>query len=144
MKTVFKYYEGHDMGVDYWSFGVTLFEMLTSQLPFEAYDQYELFKLIAKCKFDIPTDIVEEDAANLISKLVVKRKKRLGCLAGDIDDIREHAFFANVDWHEITNQNIKAPYIPKIEDKFDITMELAKETKPEKPSRQVNNLFHFF
>ena len=102
---------GHDMGVDMWSFGITLYEMLTGQLPFDAMTQLELFKLISKRQFDTAKlREIAEGAEDLLTGLLSNRMKRLGMLAGGIDDIREHTFFESMDWDKLLWKQMIAPH----------------------------------
>lgn len=65
------------------------------------------------------------EAADLTNKVsfiyqLLKRKpkERLGHLNGIID-IKEHAWFSDINWMELYRKELKAPFIPKNGDNFD-------------------------
>ena len=47
------------------------------------------------------------------------RKKRLGNLKGGIKNIKEHPYFASVNWVDILNRRIATPWSPEVTDPFD-------------------------
>lgn len=64
----------HDFGVDIWLLGVLCYEFLVGRPPFEETDKNATYKRIAKVDLAIPS-FVEEDAADLIRKLLQKNPK---------------------------------------------------------------------
>mmetsp|Transcript_3715 Transcript_3715/g.7956 ORF Transcript_3715/g.7956 Transcript_3715/m.7956 type:complete len:405 (-) Transcript_3715:45-1259(-) len=100
---------GHDRGVDFWSFGVMLFEMLTGTCPFipTQTDNIDLmFNALMKSDLVIP-DYMSRRAADLIEKLLVKTpSQRLT----NISKIRQHAFFENIDWVNLVQKKVNSPY----------------------------------
>ena len=44
--------------------------------------------------------------------LTLNPTKRLGCLKGGWDDVRAHAWFANMDWDAMRARSIRAPITP--------------------------------
>ena len=74
--------------VDIWCTGIILFAMLSGYLPFEANDNYSLFKKIIKCEINYPKDISEK-ALNLMKKILVNEpSKRI-----NIKQIKKHPFY---------------------------------------------------
>ena len=74
--------------VDIWCTGIILFAMLSGYLPFEADDNYSLFKKIIKCEINYPSNI-SETSLDLIQKILVKEpKKRI-----NIAQIKKHPFY---------------------------------------------------
>lgn len=115
--------KGHDKGVDYWAFGVLIYEMLVGRSPFYSYgtDQVSLFKRIVQVKYSFPSGQAVNDAAqDLIQRLVVRRQaNRFGCLARADMDIRDHSWFSVIDVDKLLKKKISAPWIPQIKDALD-------------------------
>lgn len=115
--------KGHDKGVDYWAFGVLIYEMLVGHSPFYSYgtDQVSLFKRIVQVKYTFPPGlIVNEIAQDLIQRLIVRRQSnRFGCLARADMDIRDHAWFSVISTEKLLQKQIPAPWVPQIKDPLD-------------------------
>lgn len=115
--------KGHDKGVDYWAFGVLIYEMLVGRSPFYSYgtDQVSLFKRIVQVKYSFPAGgTVNEVAQDLIQRLIVRRQSnRFGCLARGDMDIRDHSWFGVIDTDQLLTKKIPAPWIPHIKDNLD-------------------------
>ena len=95
--------------------------MLTGEIPFymEGMQQMDLFRAIVAGEFEIPRR-PSADAKSIIKGfLTTNPAKRLGSLKGGEDDIIEHAWFKNIDFAKLRNQEIDAPYIPDIKDPLD-------------------------
>ena len=74
--------------VDIWCTGIILFAMLAGYLPFEANDNYSLFKKIIKCEINYPTNI-SDNALDLMQKILVNDpSKRI-----NISKIKKHPFY---------------------------------------------------
>jgi len=111
--------KGHNGGVDYWAFGVLLYEMLLGESPFFANDQKTMFKKIVMMDYSFPDDF-DPDAKDLVSKLLVRhRGQRLGSLANGAKDITRHPFFDTMDWKKLSRKEIEAPWVPEVKDPFD-------------------------
>lgn len=114
--------KGHDKGVDYWAFGILIYEMLVGRSPFYAYgsDQVSLFKRIVQVKYGFPPGLVNDLAQDLITRLIVRRQSnRFGCLARGDMDVRDHPWFAVIDHDKLLNKKIPAPWVPQIKDTLD-------------------------
>lgn len=103
---------------DLWAFGCILYTVLVGESPFHTESNYATFQKIQNLNYTIP-DFVPEDAKDLITKiLVIDPEKRLG--HGEYDDnyksIREHPFFALIDWDTLPQQPVEEwrPFEPAI------------------------------
>ena len=50
-----------------------------------------------------------------MKKLLVREiQNRLGNLKGGVDDIKQHKWFTSIDFEELLQKKIKAPWLPKV------------------------------
>ncbi|KAJ6417391.1 hypothetical protein OIU84_003163 [Salix udensis] len=89
---------GHGNGVDWWAFGVLVYELLYGTTPFKGGSKESTLRNIASSKH-VTFHVMEgegkamEDARDLVKKLLVKNPwQRLGCTKG-ATDIKRHPFF---------------------------------------------------
>ena len=139
--------KGHDKGVDYWAFGVLIYEMLVGRSPFYSYgtDQVSLFKRIVQVKYSFPPGgIVNEVAQDLIQRLIVRRQSnRFGCLARGDMDIRDHSWFSVIDTEQLLQKKIPAPWIPQIKDNLDAShFDSYRHVENEPPSNKPHLSSH--
>ncbi|KAI1706997.1 protein kinase domain-containing protein [Ditylenchus destructor] len=105
--------------VDWWSLGVTLVEVATGKLIFDA-DSEEAIK-----ENVLRQDIVLSNAMSIPLKsfltglLTRDPNTRLG--AKGAKQVRDHEFFKGIDWLKLHNHKIEAPYLPKFDKEGKLT-----------------------
>eukprot|EP01104_Vermistella_antarctica_P007510 TRINITY_DN1847_c0_g4_i1.p1 TRINITY_DN1847_c0_g4~~TRINITY_DN1847_c0_g4_i1.p1 ORF type:complete len:443 (+),score=116.17 TRINITY_DN1847_c0_g4_i1:282-1610(+) len=107
---------GHTGSVDWWTFGILLFEMLCGHTPFRGRNRDQTFAQIMKGGIDWPSTVnVTKDCKNIIRKLLnADPKKRLGSVHG-ASDIKDHPWFkSKVNWALIRHET--PPIMPKLKD----------------------------
>lgn len=105
----------YSASVDWWSFGVLLFEMLIGQSPFHGEDEDLLFDSILHDTPSFPRWI-GKDAQNCVSRFLERDpSKRLGV----IEDPRKHSFFKQIDFDSLERRQIAPPFKPKIKSASD-------------------------
>ncbi|XP_077196431.1 protein kinase C theta type isoform X4 [Paroedura picta] len=118
----------YNMSVDWWSFGVLLYEMLIGQSPFHGQDEEELFQSI---RMDSPfyPRWLDGNARDLLVKLFVREpERRLGAKG----NIRQHVFFQEIDWEALEGRAVEPPFRPRVKSPGDYS-NFDKEFLSEKP-----------
>nr|XP_055045600.1 protein kinase C theta type isoform X2 [Misgurnus anguillicaudatus] len=114
--------------VDWWSFGVLLYEMLIGQSPFHGHDEEELFQSIRTDDPCYPRWLTK-DARDILVKLFVREPERRLGIKGNI---RQHAFFRDTDWNALENRQVEPPFKPTVASPSDCS-NFDKEFINEKP-----------
>uniref|UniRef100_A0A8C9YDW4 Protein kinase C n=1 Tax=Sander lucioperca TaxID=283035 RepID=A0A8C9YDW4_SANLU len=100
----------YTFSVDWWSFGVLVYEMLIGQSPFQGDDEDELFESIRHDTPHYPRWITKE-AKNLIELLFERDPSRR---LGVVGDVRAHPFFKTINWPALEKRELEPPFKPKV------------------------------
>uniref|UniRef100_A0A8K9XS01 Protein kinase C n=1 Tax=Oncorhynchus mykiss TaxID=8022 RepID=A0A8K9XS01_ONCMY len=114
--------------VDWWSFGVLLYEMLIGQSPFHGRDEEELFQSIRTDDPCYPRWLAK-DARDILIKLFVREPERRLGVKGNI---RQHSFFKDTDWNALEKREVAPPFRPTVKSPSDVS-NFDKEFINEKP-----------
>jgi protein-serine/threonine kinase len=104
--------EGHGSAVDWWTFGIFLYELLFGKTPFKGSgNRATLFNVVGQPLRFPESPIVSFSARDMIRGLLVKDPQhRLGYKRG-ATEIKQHPFFEGVNWALI--RCASPPDIPK-------------------------------
>merc|ERR1719445_2389822 len=113
--------KGHGKGVDWWTLGILIYEMLASTPPFYDEDPMKLYAKIVAGNMSFPPHF-SKSAQSLVKKLLhQKPTKRLGVVKGGAQKIKEHSWFDGLDWNKLFNKTEKVPIVPTIQDNTDLS-----------------------
>lgn len=107
-------------GVDWWAFGVLIYQMLLGQSPFRGEDDDEVFDAILLDEPLYPIHMPRDSVSILQGLLTREPEKRLGSGPKDAEDIMAHAYFRNINFDDIYNCRVPPPYVPKIDSPTDV------------------------
>ncbi|KAL8168136.1 hypothetical protein V2J09_009635 [Rumex salicifolius] len=91
--------EGHGSAVDWWTFGIFLYELLYGKTPFRGSGNEETLANVVMKSLKFPeSPLVSLQARDLINRLLVKDpESRLGTERGSAE-IKQHPFFEGLNW----------------------------------------------
>ena len=97
--------KGHGKPVDWWTFGILLYEMIAGIDPFSDEDPMLIYQKILKGKVKFPRSF-DKNAKSLVKHLLqADLSKRYGNLKNGnenlilgVNDIKRHRWFNNLNW----------------------------------------------
>eukprot|EP00404_Azadinium_spinosum_P062803 CAMPEP_0180705428 /NCGR_PEP_ID=MMETSP1038_2-20121128/7673_1 /TAXON_ID=632150 /ORGANISM="Azadinium spinosum, Strain 3D9" /LENGTH=401 /DNA_ID=CAMNT_0022737305 /DNA_START=54 /DNA_END=1255 /DNA_ORIENTATION=+ len=104
-------------GVDWWSLGVLIFELMTSSTPFGAENQMDIFrKALAGIQNVKALEDVAPGSWGGLVKVLCKEdpNERLPMKSGGVINFKEHKWYADAgfQWTELENRTMVAPFKP--------------------------------
>lgn len=119
--------------VDWWAFGILIYEMLLGQAPFRGDDEDEIFDAILEDEPLYPIHM-PPDSVSILHKLLTRDPtKRLGAGPSDAEEIKAHPFFRDVNWDDMFHKRVPPPFIPTLKNPSD-TSWFDTEFTSEKPT----------
>lgn len=105
---------GHGTAVDWWAFGILVYEFLVGQPPFWDQNPMKIYEQIVEGHVRFPS-AMSSDARDLISGLcTVDTSKRLGNISGRAQRVKDHPWFKNIDWDKLYNREVNGPIVPHL------------------------------
>lgn len=116
---------GHTNAVDWWTFGILVYELLCGHPPFDGLDPMVRYKKIVSgfSSVKFPRNKIPQDAEDLIKEVCHKDPaQRLPMRPGGPKmNLCPHAFYENFDWVALVNRKSKdIPYKPKVKNLEDL------------------------
>lgn len=131
--------QGYSWQIDWWSLGVTAYELLFNKRPFEGRTSDKMRNAIMKDPLVFPDDAPQRCSQACLSALkgFIERdpSARLGCRRkGGFSDIKQHPWFSATDWDKLELKELKSHFTPDMQEaNFDISHELDEFLMIEKP-----------
>ena len=111
--------KGYNNSVDWWSLGCLMYEMLVGK-PLFNFNNINININEYKKPLQLSAGFSDE-AKDLITKLLdLDPKKRIGAGPNGVEDLKKHPYFKKIDWKELENKNVKAPFVPDLNGEMDL------------------------
>eukprot|EP00005_Dracoamoeba_jomungandri_P004596 CAMPEP_0174256576 /NCGR_PEP_ID=MMETSP0439-20130205/5797_1 /TAXON_ID=0 /ORGANISM="Stereomyxa ramosa, Strain Chinc5" /LENGTH=450 /DNA_ID=CAMNT_0015339247 /DNA_START=43 /DNA_END=1395 /DNA_ORIENTATION=- len=122
--------------VDWWSLGTLMFEMLTSMPPFYEEDVQLMYQKIMKEEIDYSPvlEVADEVAVDFLKCILTRDPAER---QSDPEVLKQHPYFAGLDWEAMYNKEITPPYIPPVSAEDD-TSQFDETFTRENPSLSVS------
>jgi len=104
----------HGKPVDWWSLGILLYELTVGIPPFYSQNVNEMYHKIQHGALRFPPFLTEECRELIIGLLNRNPDERLGSATGDVENIKAHAFFKDIDFEKLMKKELEPPYKPKV------------------------------
>jgi len=115
--------EGYACELDWWSFGIILFEMLEGRPPFQDQNRARLLKLIVNGAFTF-RHVHSRTLTSLVCELLcVQPSTRLR----SVDLVKVHPWFAGIDWEEVRDKKLTPPFRPGL---FAMNLDVGEADRP--------------
>lgn len=105
--------------VDLWALGCFVYELLSGYPPFKNKDRNALFQSILKVNVTYPYYLSEVAISFIKGLLCFTPTQRLG--SRGFREIKNHAFFHGIEWKAVWEKRQKAPILPTIKSKADVS-----------------------
>mmetsp|Transcript_32937 Transcript_32937/g.53283 ORF Transcript_32937/g.53283 Transcript_32937/m.53283 type:complete len:531 (+) Transcript_32937:127-1719(+) len=104
---------GHDKAVDWWSLGILLYELAIGIPPFYSQNVHDMYHAIQFGPLKFPK-WVPYDFKDIVCLLLDRDPSmRLGSLK-DVEDIKTHEFYKDMDWEKLYAKEYTPSFKPKI------------------------------
>nr|WGC84524.1 protein kinase C [Trichoderma koningiopsis] len=105
--------------VDWWAFGVLIYQMLLQQSPFRGEDEDEIYDAILADEPLYPIHM-PRDSVSILQKLLTREPdQRLGSGPTDAQEVMSQPFFRNINWDDIYHKRVQPPFMPQIKSATD-------------------------
>lgn len=106
--------KGHGKGVDWWTLGILIYEMLVGEPPFVDDDPMGIYQQILTGKVSFSRSF-DKNAKSLTKKLLTSDlTKRYGCLKNGALDIKSSKWLQTMDFDALLARKLDTPIKPEL------------------------------
>jgi len=100
---------------DWWNVGILIIEMLTAENPLRGENRRESEYLTKHKDLQLPSFMHEHTKKIILKFLNRNPAERLGCGEFGVQEIKDEAYFADVDWDKLMAGTAEVPFEPDLE-----------------------------
>jgi serine/threonine protein kinase len=105
--------------VDWWSYGILVYEMLAGIPPFYDENTNRMYRRIISEEIQFPDDF-PPSARELVKALCDRNPlTRLGASERDVEEVKAHPFFVSLSWESIYEKKYTPEWVPQIANEQD-------------------------
>jgi len=107
---------GHTLGVDWWAFGILLFEMLNGAPPFDDATSMGVYQKIMAGRVVYPAamrTVAREMCQRLLESNPLKRISHA--------KVKNDVFFRQIDFGKLERKALAAPWVPALKGRLDVS-----------------------
>ena len=136
----------HTTIADYFSLGVICYEFMNGEKPYKGKTRKEMKEKIREKEIKLGKTNIKEgwslEAADFINQLLKRQpQKRLGSNGG-ISEVKKHVWLKDINWKDLYNGLLQAPYIPFGEENFEHAFCNAEEVKKEDTEQRYKKIMN--
>ena len=109
----------YGFALDWWDFGVLMYQMICQQSPFTGEDEDKIYNAILDQDPRYPIDMPPVEVYFLQKLLSRDPELRLGSGPTDAEEVMKHEYFAGIDWDGLYHKRVSAPFVPLINENTD-------------------------
>lgn len=111
----------YGLPIDWWAFGVLVYQMLLQQSPFRGQVEDDIYDAILSEEPFFPKHVLKDDVSLIQQLLVREPEQRLGSGPEDALEVMRHPFFKGINWDDLYHKRIPVPFLPKIQSDTDVS-----------------------
>lgn len=108
--------EGHNKGVDWWTLGILMFELMSGHTPFEAPFPMKIYARVLKGINHVSFPAKCQGAVGDLVKALLKTDPadRLAMRPGGSKNIKDHKWYSGFNWELFALCKLPPPYVPTV------------------------------
>ena len=130
--------EQYGKSVDIWSFGILIYEMMVGHPPFISSKPLLTYRKILSADVRYPSHLSSSCRDVLQRLLNPSSRDRICCSAGNMEELKQHPFFASVSFRRVLSREEESPWKPSLMTDSDTQHYQDGEKCVEKAEKCVN------
>ena len=136
----------HTIVVDYFACGAMCYEFMKGVKPYQGKNRNEIKEKIREKEIKVDKKNLGKgwsmEAADFINQMLQRQASRRLGYKGGISEVKKHPWLKDINWKELYNGMINAPYIPYGEENYEYKFCTAVEKKGEETEQRYKDIIN--